>query len=80
MDTDVIHIHKERECLQIYAFYFLASDSKDLFRSRGIEVRGDIKLTERLDVLPPKKKRMRNLLAGMERGTSVVGCWSIFFG
>ena len=29
--------------------------------SSGIEVRGDLTLTEKLDALPPKKKRMRNL-------------------
>lgn len=28
---------------------------------RGIEIRGDLALTEKLDALPPKKKRMRNV-------------------
>ncbi|CAK9113112.1 Uncharacterized protein SCF082_LOCUS52440 [Durusdinium trenchii] len=43
-------------------------DSSVIMVSKGsIEVRGDIKLTERLDVLPPKKKRMRIFLDRAEK-------------
>ena len=36
---------------------------------RGIEIRGDLALTEKLDALPPKKKRIRNVAKIMGKGT-----------
>eukprot|EP00913_Durusdinium_trenchii_P030171 g28270.t1 len=44
-----------------------AAHSVIMVSKGSIEVRGDIKLTERLDVLPPKKKRMRIFLDRAEK-------------
>ncbi|CAJ1352196.1 unnamed protein product, partial [Effrenium voratum] len=44
-----------------------ADDSVIMVSKGGIEIRGDIKLTEKLDALPPKKKRIRIFLDRAEK-------------
>ena len=40
---------------------------------RGIEIRGDLALTEKLDALPPKKKRIRNLAKTQSSAAALSG-------
>ena len=52
LDTCGVH------CILLCSEHFIFSIA---CKQQGIEVRGDIKLTEKLDALPPKKKRIRAL-------------------
>ena len=69
-DDSVIMVSKGGGCLDFLPLEVARASVSQL---PGIEIRGDIKLTEKLDALPPKKKRIRALATMLDFSCGVSG-------